>query len=196
MSSDNSAMDLFSSLPSYIPGMARIQSLDLSNFNTSNIVNMKQMFAHCKALTSLTLSPSFDTSKVTDMNSMFFNCYALTSLDLSSFNTSKVTDMSYMFKQCNALTSLTFSSNFDTSNVTKMTQMFVNCFVLTSLDLSGFNFAKNPSYESIFNGLGKNLTDPQKTTVWVSNENKSWFDGKTLGDGTSKYEIKNISDPS
>ena len=194
MYSSSNATNLFNGGPSYVSGMGRIQSLDLSNFNTSNIVNMKQMFANCFALTSLTLSPSFDTSKVTDMNSMFFNCYALTSLDLSSFDTSNVTDMGYMFKQCNALTSLTLSSSFDTSKVTNMTQMFVNCFVLTSLDLSSFNFAKNPTFANIFNGLGRDLT-PQKTTVWVSNENESWFEGKTLGDVSSNYEIINKSNP-
>ena len=196
MYSSTNATNLFAGTSSYVSGMERIQSLDLSNFNTSNIVFMKQMFAHCYALTSLTLSPSFDTSKVTDMNSMFFNCYALTSLDLSSFDTSNVTDMGFMFKQCNALTSLTFSSNFDTSKVTNMTQMFVNCYVLTSLDLSSFSFrGQNLNYTNIFNGLGKDLTDPQKTTVWVSNANASWFDGKTLGDQYSNYEIINKSNP-
>lgn len=191
---DTSMRDFFNGGDNFQAMQQRIQSLDLSNFNTSNITSMYQMFANCYKLTSLTLSPSFDTSKVTDMYSMFFNCMALTSLDLSSFDTSNVTDMSYMFKKCNALTSLTLSSRFDTSKVTKMTQMFVNCYVLTSLDLSSFNFAKNPTFANIFDGLGKDLT-PQKTTVWVSNENKSWFEGKTLGDQYSNYEIINKSNP-
>ena len=56
------------------------------------------MFPHC-SLTSLDLS-NFDTSNVTDMSSMFYGCLNLKSLDLSSFDTSNVTNMSYMFYIC------------------------------------------------------------------------------------------------
>ena len=70
--------------------------------NTSNVTNMRGMFATCHSLTSLDVS-SFDTSGVTNMSSMFQNCRSLTSLDLSGFDTSKVTNMEYMFEDCNAL---------------------------------------------------------------------------------------------
>lgn len=41
-------------------------SLDLSNFDTSNVTNMNNMFICCKYLTSLDLS-NFDTSNVINM---------------------------------------------------------------------------------------------------------------------------------
>ena len=47
------------------------------------------MFGYCKSITEINLS-NFDTSKVTYMNNMFFKCTSLTSLDLSNFDTSKV----------------------------------------------------------------------------------------------------------
>ena len=72
-----------------------LTSLNVSNFDTSNVTNMNSMFEYCSALTSLDLS-NFNTSKVTDMRYMFKNCPALTSLDLSSFNMAKVTDLSDM----------------------------------------------------------------------------------------------------
>ena len=123
-----------------------LTSLNVSNWNTTNVTNMSQMFQNCESLTSLDLS-NFDTSNVTDMNWMFFNCDKLTSLDLSNWDTSNVTIMSNMFSSCNSLTSLDVS-NFDTSKVTTMSSMFSDCIALTSLNISNFNTSKvtNMSY--------------------------------------------------
>ena len=54
------------------------------------------MFYKCSSLTSLDLS-SFNTSNVVDMSSMFYNCTSLITLNLSSFDTSKVVNMTTMF---------------------------------------------------------------------------------------------------
>ena len=89
-------------------GCSKLTSLDLSNFNTSNVTDMGNMFSGCSGLTSLDLS-NFNTSNVTDMRYMFEYCSGLTSLDLSSFNTSNVTDMKYMFYGCSALETLDYS---------------------------------------------------------------------------------------
>ncbi len=99
-----------------------IEFIDVSNFDTSNVIDMSYMFNGCGNLTSLDIS-NFDTKNVTDMNSMFSNCNSLTSLDLSNFDTNKVTDMSSMFSDCSNLTNLNLS-NFDISNVTSASQMF------------------------------------------------------------------------
>ena len=47
------------------------------------------MFLGCNNLTSLDVS-NFNTSEVTTMRGMFQNCTKLTSLDLNNFNTNKV----------------------------------------------------------------------------------------------------------
>ncbi len=60
------------------------------------------MFGSCTSLTSLDLS-NFNTSNVTNMNGMFGSCTSLTSLDLSNFDTSKVTSMINMFNGCTSL---------------------------------------------------------------------------------------------
>ena len=133
---------------SYMFAGYRLTSLDVSGFNTSKVTNMSDMFAGCSWLTSLNVS-SFDTSNVTSMGSMFEDCSELTSLDVSGFNTSKVTNMSYMFAGCSWLTSLNVSS-FDTSNVTSMGSMFEGCSELTSLDASGFNTSNVTSMSSMF----------------------------------------------
>ena len=134
-----------------------------SGFNTSNVEHMDAMFYGCSGLTSLDVS-NFNTSNVVTMSyavdsvfystapdgrrykwynkymlmGMFAGCSSLTSLDLSSFNTSQVTDMRGLFDGCKSLTSLNVSS-FNTSNVKHMDAMFRGCSSLTSLDLSNFN---------------------------------------------------------
>ena len=76
-----------------------ITEIDLSNFGTSQLVDVSFMFDNCISLTSINLT-NFDTSKVTSMKGLFFECFSLTSLNLSHFSTSRVREMSYMFEYC------------------------------------------------------------------------------------------------
>ncbi len=122
------------------------ESIDLKNFDTSNVTSMYGMFVGCYRLTSLDLS-NFDTSKVTNMDDMFRGCSELTTLDVSNFDTSKVSNMYNMFNDCANLTTLDLG-NFDTSNVTNMNSMFMHCCNLKTLDVSNFDTSKvtNMSY--------------------------------------------------
>ena len=81
-------------------GCSSLTSLDVSNFNTSELISLKQTFYACYSLTSLNLS-SFNTQNVVNMESTFQNCYNLTSIDLSNFiiNAPKVV-FNYMFYSC------------------------------------------------------------------------------------------------
>ena len=128
-----------------------LKSLDLSSFNTSNVVGMAGMFSGCKELTSLDIS-SFNTSNVRNMEGMFYFCENLKSLDISSFNTSNVWNMKSMFEECR-VNSLNLS-NFNTSNVRNMSCMFKVCKGLESLDLSGFNTSSVVNTASMFYGCG------------------------------------------
>ena len=95
---------------------------------------MNQMFFDCTSLTSLDLS-NFDTSQVTEMFGMFYSCSSLTSLDLSYFDTSQVIDMGYMFSYCSSLTSLNLS-NFNTSKISFIYEMFSNSNNLEYINLN------------------------------------------------------------
>ena len=57
---------------------------------------MKSMFNNCFSLTSLNLS-NFNTNNVNNMKYMFYDCSSLTSLNLSNFNTNNVKYMEDMF---------------------------------------------------------------------------------------------------
>ena len=129
-----------------------LTNLDLSGFNTSNVISMDSMFSYCSSLTNLDLS-GFNTSNIISMGGMFIYCSSLTSLDLSSFNTSKVTDMGFMFYNCRALTNLNLSS-FNTSNVTNMREMFCFCTkIQTQINIMNTG---TTSYSYMFNNA---LTD-------------------------------------
>ena len=136
-------------------GMTNLTTLNLSNFNTSKVTNMRFMFFHASNLTSLNLS-NFDTSRVADMQYMFSYASNLTSLDLSNFDTSKVINMRYMFYGMSNLAILNLSS-FDTSKVTNMNAMFYDVHSLTTLNLSNFDTSKVTNMSYMFYGM-RNLT--------------------------------------
>ena len=148
-------------MESMFESCANLTSLDLSNFDTSNVTSMKYMFNYCPHLTSLDLS-NFDTSSVNDMQGVFNSCHSLTSLDLSNFDTSSVTNMYGVFGVCSSLTSLDVTS-FDTSNVTDMPFMFDRCSSLTSLDLSSFDTSSVRHTDFMFSGCSDSLTGYGRT---------------------------------
>ena len=117
-----------------------LKELDLSSLDTSNVTRMSEMFYECKDLTTLDLT-NFDTSSVKTMMSMFDGCTSLEKIDVSSFDTSNVTDMQYMFSECESLKSLDVS-NFRTGKLDLAVGMFWHCSSLTGLDLSEFDFQK------------------------------------------------------
>lgn len=116
---------------------SEMKSVDLSAFDTSEIVDMSNMFRDCSSLTNLDFS-SFDTSKVKDMSYMFLRCSSLESLDVSCFNTGNATDMKYMFSGCSRLCDLDLTG-FRTDKAVNLQGMFSECSGLKELDLSSFN---------------------------------------------------------
>ena len=84
---------------------------------------MSWMFKGCSALTSLNLK-NFDTQNITNMRKMFYDCKALTSLDLQHFNTKKVTDMYEMFSGCAALTTINCNTTWQCR---ESENMFAGC---------------------------------------------------------------------
>ena len=145
--------------------VSNISDIDLSGFDTSDVMDMGFMFSGMKNITSLNLS-NFDTSRVTNMRQMFYEMNRLTSLNISNFNTSRVTNMSEMFYYVKRLTSLDLS-HFNTSQVTKMNSMFYGMTGITTLDLSSFNTSKVTDMACMFNSMS------QLTNLNVSSFNTS-----------------------
>ena len=69
-----------------------LTSLDLSNFDTSNVTDMSHMFDSCKYLNVIYAGKNWNTDKVTTSNNMFTACKNLKGA--ISFDRSK-TDATY-----------------------------------------------------------------------------------------------------
>lgn len=138
-------------------GCSKLNGLQLSHWNTSNVTDMSYMFMGCNKLEALDVS-NWDTSKVTGMYRMFGWCHALTSLDLSGWDVSSVLDMQQMFTQCTSLVSLNLS-NWDVSSLEKPLKMFRDCYTLNKLDLSGWVLNESLDYFEMF--LYCNMLFPQ-----------------------------------
>ena len=86
----------------FFSNFSALTSMDLSDFDTKNVVSMNGLFASCVSLTELSLN-SFDTSNVTDMNSMFGGCNNLTSINFKNATFDNVTSYGGAFSGCSKL---------------------------------------------------------------------------------------------
>ena len=64
-------------------GCSSLKELNLSNFNTNNVTNMRFMFDGCSSLKELNLN-NFNTNNVTNMRGMFRGCLEELKLKLKS----------------------------------------------------------------------------------------------------------------
>lgn len=130
-------------------GCKSLENIDLSRFDTRNIVNMCCMFTDCKNLKQLNLS-GFNTGNVHEMTHMFSRCSNLEQINLSGIDTHNVEYMGQMFYGCKSLKQLDLNS-FNTEKVLYMGEMFSGCKSLRQLDLSHFNTERVVSMQYMFN---------------------------------------------
>lgn len=112
---------LFSSLSN----LTEINGLEY--FDTSNVVDMYGMFAHCKSLKNLDLS-TFDTKNLSTLTYAFAWAEGLETVDLSSWDTSNVITMVYLFYNNKKLTTIYVGDKWDVSRLMDFDYpMFYNC---------------------------------------------------------------------
>ena len=127
-----------------------LTSLDLTGFDTSNVLSMNNLFGYCSGLTFLDLS-GFDTSRVERMSYMFANCTQLEAVDITGLDARNVIEMQYMFQGCKNLVFLDLST-CNTGRAEHMNNMFAGCTNLTQLDLSGFDTSRVKYMQNMFQG--------------------------------------------
>ncbi|UKI56985.1 MAG: DUF285 domain-containing protein [Clostridium sp.] len=172
---------------------------------------MNHMFFGSQA-TTLNLS-NFNASNVTNMSYMFRNSQ-VTTLDLSNFDTSNVTNMSAMFFESIALKTIYAGEKFNVNKVQQIdNDMFGNCTSLVggagtkyNTNYIGTSYAhidKGPSNPGYFTKYSEFENDAWETIIAaVKNNNISKYKlGDTkkvdLGDyGTHILRIANMSTPS
>lgn len=145
------------SMKSWFRGPIDIESIDLSNLDSSNVTSLMEFASLNTKLNTIIFGENFNTQNVETMKNMFNGCTALNNIDLSKFNTSKVTDMGTMFKGCTALDEIDVSK-FDTSACTTINGMFSGCSKLEEIDVSKFVTNKCVSFNAMFDGCSNLLS--------------------------------------
>ena len=120
-------------------GCGNIINIDLSSFDSSEVIDMKQMFSICYGLKEVNLK-NLNVAKVKNMSYMFNKCFEIEKITIpSSFDTQNVENMSFMFHFCQFLKEISFPASFKTNKVRNMTGMFGKCYNLKQLDLKNFD---------------------------------------------------------
>ena len=131
-----------------------LYSIDLSEFDSSSVINMRAMFSKCRRLKEIKGLDKFNTSKATNMEGMFQFCEEIVYLNLCNFDISNVNNISYMFCGCIKLKEIKGLNKFNTTNVDNMEAMFQRCENLEYLDLS-FDTSNVNDMSYMFNGCIK-----------------------------------------
>ena len=127
-----------------------LKSVDISNLDLSEVIDMNNMFDGCKSIKFINFS-SINSQKLSNLDSIFYNCNSLQSIDLTNLITSSMSCLDSMFNECNSLSSINLSS-FDTSTVSSMAKMFYGCESLISINLSNFNTRNVYNMSQMFYG--------------------------------------------
>lgn len=107
-------------------GLSKVEYINFNGcFNTQNATKMTGMFAYCEKLQSLDLS-GFETSGVVHFGGMFAECRALKYLDVSNFDTSDTESMEGMFARCESLRKL-YLTSFETTSLGDARSIFEGC---------------------------------------------------------------------
>ena len=116
----------------------KVKVIDISGWDTSNVINMSYMFNRCTKLKKIVGIENLDVSKLKTTKIMFYGCKNLVELDLTNWNTISLENMSYMFYNCSNLKIIKNIENWQLPNIKKVKRMFSKCTKL-DVDLSNWN---------------------------------------------------------
>ena len=116
----------------------KVEVVDISGWDTSNVTTMEDMFRKCSKLKNIIGIENLDVSKLKNANSMFYMCENLVELDLTNWNTISLENMSYMFYNCSNLKIIKNIENWQLPNIKDVSYMFYYCAKL-DVDLSNWD---------------------------------------------------------
>ena len=116
----------------------KVEVVDISGWDTSNVTTMEDMFRKCSKLKNIIGIENLDVSKLKNANSMFYMCENLVELDLTNWNTISLENMSYMFYNCSNLKIIKNIENWQLPNIQDVSYMFYDCTKL-DVDLSNWD---------------------------------------------------------
>ena len=175
-------------------GCQELTSINLSNFNTSNIGSdgFDSMFKGCKKVKTISLGNNFVLGGATTLANMFDACESLTSINLSSFSSNSVTDVSAMFRDNRSLKTIVSSNSFVVKNKTG-NEMFLNCDVLEGE--AGTTYANAGVSDSSYAQVDEGTANPGYFT-WGGDVTITFVGGEGATGGLNPQTVKrNVKTP-
>lgn len=160
----------------------RVESIDISGWDTSNVTNMAQMFRETK-IKNIDIS-HFDTSKVTTMNQMFRSCTNLETINIPNLDTSSLDDFSDVFSHCTKLKEVDLS-NAKFEKVTKCNNLFAYSPALEKIDIRNATFSKVYTKYTMFANIPANcliIVKDDTERNWIIAQRSDLTNVKTLAE--------------
>ena len=129
-----------------------LTSLDISNFKSNYLYNVKNMFELCTSLKTIDLSFLNKGRGIMFFTGMFKNCTSLEKITVPMFDSFFLYYTDEMFYGCTNLTNIDLSA-INTLSVRNMEKMFYDCTSLKNLDISKFNTRSLEKFDYIFEGI-------------------------------------------
>ena len=151
-----------------------IDSIDLHNWDVSNVEVMSYMFKSC-GIRNYNLS-NWDTSKVTTIAYLFMQNSTALSINFTGWDTSSVTTMAYAFSNMTKIETLDLSS-FTGEALTNTSNMFLNSTKLTTIDMRSLEFTNVTNSNNMF---GTSSTGPKNDCLIIVKDatQKTWITSK------------------
>jgi len=109
-----------------LSGCTTLESIEYSNFDTTNIYNMGGLFNECILLDNLPDMSKWNTNNLYYMNNKFCKCWKLKKLpDISKWNTNNVNNFVGIFSNCKSLISLPDISKWNINNINDMSFILI-----------------------------------------------------------------------
>ena len=118
----------------------KVEVIDISGWDTSNVRDMDAMFSQCKNLKNIIGIENLDVSNLKNANFMFNSCESLVELDLTNWNPISLENMSNMFYNCSNLKIIKNIENWQLPNIMDVSYMFYYCAKL-DVDLSNWDLS-------------------------------------------------------
>ena len=119
----------------------KVEVVDISGWDTSNVTTMEDMFSQCTKLKKIIGIENLDVSNVEYANNMFYFCKNLVELYLTNWNPISLENAWSMFYRCSNLKIIKNIENWQLPNINDVSYMFYNCAKL-DVDLSNWDLTK------------------------------------------------------
>lgn len=160
------------------------ETLDVSLYDTSNVVILTEAFSHCNNLREITGLEYWDTSRVDNANGMFSGCSKLKKIDISNFNFTKCHYIINFFAGCTNLEEINGLEKLGHTKAVSLTGIFMKCEKLNELDLSNWDLKNVKDISYMFNDC--NMIKSINFTGW--NTSRIFYTSE-LFDGCRRLEI-------